>query len=94
MAAYQGRSKRMKCHYENVMGVGKVLIPGCMAVAVTGDIDRCTCHPTRFASFEKEKYKEEVERLKKIIKDLEEENDFYAKVLAENEIENPYKKSE
>ncbi len=82
----------MKCHYENVKGVGKVLIPGCMAVAVTGDIDRCTCHPTTFASFEKEKYQQEVERLKKIIKDLEEENDFYAKVLADNEIENPYEK--
>lgn len=82
----------MKCHYENVVGVGKVLIPGCMAVAVSGDIDRCTCHPTTFASFEKEKYQQEVERLKKIIKDLEEENDFYAKVLADNEIENPYEK--
>lgn len=80
----------MKCHYENVKGVGKVLIPGCMAVAVTGDIDRCTCHPTSYASFEKEKYQKEVERLKKIIKDLEEENDFYAKVLEENEIKNPY----
>jgi hypothetical protein len=82
----------VKCHYENVKGVGKVLIPGCMAVAVTGDIDRCTCHPTTFASFEKEKYQQEVKRLKKIIKDLEEENDFYAKVLAENEIKNPYRK--
>ena len=80
----------MKCHYENIEGVGKVLIPGCMAVAVTGDIDRCTCHPTRFVSFEKEKYQEEVERLKGIIKELEEENDFYAKVLEENEIKNPY----
>lgn len=81
----------MKCHYQNVEGVGKVLIPGCMAVAVTGDIERCTCHPTSYASFEKEKYQKEVERLKKIIKDLEEENDFYAKVLEENEIKNPYR---
>ena len=80
----------MKCHYENIKGVGKVLIPGCMAVAVTGDIDRCTCHPTRFSSFEKESYQKEVQRLKTIIKDLEEENDFYAKVLEENEIKNPY----
>ena len=81
----------MKCHYENIEGVGKVLIPGCMAVAVTGDIDRCTCHSTSFASFERESYRKEVERLKKIIKDLEEENDFYAKVLEENEIKNPYR---
>lgn len=82
----------MKCHYENINGVGKVLIPGCMAVAVSGDIEDCICHHTTFASFEKEKYQQEVERMKKIIKDLEEENDFYAKVLADNEIENPYEK--
>ena len=30
----------MKCHYENIENVGKVLIPGCMAVAVSGDIWR------------------------------------------------------
>lgn len=75
----------MKCHYENIENVGKVLIPGCMAVAVSGDIERCTCHPTTIRQFEKPKYKEHV-------KELEEENDFYAKVLAENEIKNPYRK--
>ena len=80
----------MKCHYENVIGVGKVLIPGCMAVAVTGDIDRCTCHPTTIRQFETPKYKEHVEELKKRIRELEEENDFYAKILEENEIKNPY----
>jgi len=82
----------MMCHYENIEGVGKVLIPGCIAVAVTGDIEMCTCHPTSYASFERESYRKEVERLKGIIKCLEEENDFYAKVLEENEIKNPYKK--
>lgn len=82
----------MECHYENIEGVGKVLIPGCMAVAVSGDIDRCTCQPTRFASFEKELYQKEVQCLKTIIKGLEEENDFYAKVLSENEINNPYER--
>lgn len=80
----------MKCHYENVVGVGKVLIPGCMAVAVSGDIDRCTCHPTTIRQFETTKYKEHVEELKKRIRELEEENDFYAKILEENEIKNPY----
>lgn len=82
----------MRCHYENIEGVGKVLIPGCIAVAVTGDIEMCTCHPTTYASFERESYRKEVERLKGIIKGLEEENDYYAKVLEENEIKNPYKK--
>ena len=42
--------------------------------------------------FETPKYKEHVEELKKRIRELEEENDFYAKVLAENEIKNPYRK--
>lgn len=82
----------MKCHYENVVGVGKVLIPGCMAVAVSGDIDRCTCHPTTIRQFETPKYKEHVEELKKRIRELEKENDFYVNVLSENQIKNPYGK--
>lgn len=82
----------MKCHYENIEGVGKVLIPGCMAVAVSGDIERCTCQPTTIRQFETPKYKEHVEELKKRIRELEEENDYYASVLAENEIKNPYER--
>lgn len=82
----------MKCHYENIEGVGKVLIPGCMAVAVSGDIERCTCHPTTFASFERESYRKEVQRLKEIIRTLEKENDFYADILADNQIKNPYER--
>ncbi len=33
-----------KCHYINVRGVGRVLIPGCMAVAVSDNIEDCTCN--------------------------------------------------
>lgn len=82
----------MKCHYENIKGVGKVLIPGCMAVAVSGDIEDCTCHPTTIRQFETPKYKEYVEELKKRIRELEDENDFYAKVLSDNQIKNPYER--
>ncbi len=82
----------MKCHYKNINGVGKVLIPGCMAVAVSQDIEDCTCKPTTIMDFEKREYKEHVKELEKRIRELEEENDFYAKVLAENEIKNPYEK--
>lgn len=32
-----------KCHYIRVKGMERVLIPGCMAVAVSGDIEDCTC---------------------------------------------------
>ena len=76
----------MRCHYENIRGVGKVLIPGCMAVAVSGDIDRCTCHRTTVASFEREAYKKEVRRLEGIIRSLEDENEYYRRLLESNEI--------
>lgn len=81
----------MRCHYENINGVCKVLIPGCMAVAVSGDIDRCTCHPTTVRQFETPKYKDEVERLKRIIRRLEKENDYYAEILEKNQIKNEFK---
>jgi len=36
----------MRCHYTIDKKTGnKVLIPGCMAVAVSNDIDDCTCLP-------------------------------------------------
>lgn len=84
----------MKCHYKYVKGAGKVLIPGCMAVAVSGDIERCTCSPSEgaYLSFARESYQNEMRRLKEIIKELRKENDYYAKVLSENEIKNPYRK--
>lgn len=47
-----------KCHYIRVRGVGRVLIPGCMAVAVSGDLDQCTCNASPTPH-------EEIERLKK-----------------------------
>lgn len=77
----------MKCHYENVKGVGKVLIPGCWSVVISGDIRDCTCHPTTYAAFERAEFKKEVERLKGIIAELEEENEYYRKLLGRKEIE-------
>lgn len=76
----------MKCHYEKIKGVGKVLIPGCMAVAVSNDIERCTCHSTTYESFERDRYNVEVKRLKGVITELEEENEYYRKLLERNEI--------
>lgn len=47
----------MKCHYINVRAVGRVLIPGCMAVAVSNDIERCTCCDILTEKdFEKQRY--------------------------------------
>lgn len=76
----------MKCHYEKIKGVGKVLIPGCMAVVVSNDIERCACHSTTYESFERDRYNVEVKRLKGIITELEEENEYYRKLLERNEI--------
>ena len=76
----------MRCHYIKVKEVGRVLIPGCMAVAVTGDIERCTCHPTTYKSFEREDYNREVKRLKGIIQELEKENERLLRILERNDI--------
>jgi hypothetical protein len=79
----------MKCHYENIKGVGKVLIPECWPVVLSGDIRDCTCkmEPQTFASFERQEYNKEVKRLKAKIKELEDENEYYRKILENNEIE-------
>lgn len=79
----------MKCHYENIKGVGKVLIPVCWPVVLSADIQDCTCkrEPQIFASFERQEYNKEVKRLKAKIKDLEDENEYYRKILERNEIE-------
>ena len=76
----------MKCHYEKIKGVGKVLIPGCMAVAISHDIELCTCHSTTYAAFELDRYNVEIKRLKGIITELEKENEYYRKLLERNAI--------
>lgn len=81
----------MRCHYENVEGVGKVLIPGCMAVAVSNDINMCTCSPNTIRQFEAPGFKKEIERLTKIIRDLEKENNFYADLLERSGVVVKYK---
>lgn len=70
----------MKCHYIKVKGAGKVLIPGCMAVAVSNDIDDCTCGDILIeANFECKRCKDVVERMKKEIIELREENEILRK---------------
>ena len=78
----------MRCHYEHIKGVEKVLIPGCDAVAISGDIRDCICHrePQTFAEFERQSYNQEVKRLKAKIKELEDENEYYRKLLESNQI--------
>lgn len=78
----------MRCHYEHIKGVGKVLIPECWPVTLSGDIRDCTCHrePQTFAEFERQSYNQEVKRLKAKIKELEDGNEYYRKLLESNQI--------
>lgn len=74
----------MRCHYENVEGVGRVLIPGCMAVAVSQDIDMCTCSPTTIRQFETPTYQKYAQMLISRVRELEAENEYYRKLLESN----------
>lgn len=64
-------------------------VPGCWPVVMSGDIRDCTCHrePQTFAAFERQEFNGEIKRLKAKIKELEDENEYYRKVLENNEIE-------
>lgn len=65
----------MKCHYIYTEDGLKVLIPGCMAVAVSGDIQDCTCrNELTERQFERKEYNDTVKALRKQVKDLEREN--------------------
>lgn len=58
----------MKCHYVYDKIAGKVLIPECWAVVLSGDIRDCTCsagEELTFAQFERERYNQELEKLSK-----------------------------
>lgn len=59
-----------KCHYIRVKDIGRVLIPGCMAVAVSGRIEDCTCNAPLSSYEEIEKLKKENKKLKAEIKRL------------------------
>lgn len=65
----------MKCHYIYTEDGLKVLIPGCIAVAVSGDIQDCTCrNELTERQFERKEYNDTVKALRKQVKDLEREN--------------------
>lgn len=71
----------MKCHYIYTEEGEKILIPECMAVAVSGDIRDCTCKSYTFAEFEKDKYNKTLKALKNEIKELEELVEYQNKII-------------
>jgi len=62
----------MRCRYVHDSEIGKVLVPGCYSVAHSNDIEDCSCEKFDgpYSRFEKEKYNEEVRRLRKIISEM------------------------
>lgn len=64
----------MKCHYIYDKIAGKVLIPGCMAVAVSGRIEDCTCGHCGLT--ERQIESKEIQRLKSIIRELTKDNEY------------------
>lgn len=69
----------MKCHYVYDKIAGKVLIPECWAVVLSGDIRDCTCsagEELTFAQFECERYNQELEKRNAIIKELRADNKY------------------
>lgn len=72
----------MKCHYIYTEQGEKVLIPGCMAVAVSGDMQDCTFrNDISFPLFEREQYNKTVKALRQEIKDLENENAYLNRII-------------
>lgn len=72
----------MKCHYIYTEQGEKVLIPGCMAVAVSGCMEDCICRNEKtFAHFEREEYNKTVKAFRKEIKDLEQENAYLNRII-------------
>lgn len=58
------------------------MIPGCMAVAVSGDIEDCTCrNKCSFPQFEREEYNKAIKALREEIKDLESENERLNRII-------------
>ncbi len=71
----------MKCHYTYSAEKIRVLIPGCMSVAATYDMSKCTCRNETFAQFEREQYNEVVGELRQQITELERENARLNRIL-------------
>ncbi|MBB3841095.1 hypothetical protein FHS57_005116 [Runella defluvii] len=65
-----------KCHYTNDPKYGKVLIPHCWGVVISGDMTRCTCrdYPKTVAQFERKQFNELLQAKDKEIDNLEKEN--------------------
>lgn len=64
----------MKCHYIYDKIAGRVLIPGCMVVAVSGSIEDCTCGHGGMREYDVDQH--EIKRLKSIIRKLTEDNEY------------------
>lgn len=75
----------MRCYYTYDCDKNKVLVPGCMAVAHSGDIEDCTCSLGLIpANIDRKDYKRTVALLRDEIEGLEKEITHLRKII-ENE---------
>jgi hypothetical protein len=76
-------SRKMKCHYTFDEHVGKVLIPGCIGVAVHGDLEYCTCRNgiESFEQFERKEFNDRMFEKDEHIRRLEKEVAYYNRQL-------------
>ena len=71
-----------KCHYVYDKKAGKVLIPGCWSVAISGDMERCTCRlGTSEKKFETREFNRLLKEKNEYIKNLEKENARLIRIL-------------
>ena len=64
----------MKCHFAFDEETNhKVLIPGCMSVVHSDDIEDCTCSDFSYSKFEKERYNKLLNERNQEIKELQKE---------------------
>jgi len=64
----------MKCYFAFDEETNqKVLIPGCMSVVHSDDIEDCTCYEFTYSKFEKERYNKLLNERNQEIKELQKE---------------------
>lgn len=72
----------MKCHYTYDKIAGKILIPYCWPVVISGNMRDCTCRmPHTERQFEKIEYNKIITEKNNEIKDLEHENALLNRLL-------------
>lgn len=72
----------MNCHYTYDSETNqKVLIPGCMSVVHSNDINDCCCGDLSFNAFENQRYNELISQRNETIKELQNEVQYLHTII-------------